>query len=195
MSCRLRRGQCASQVELGKTVVRVTPDRLNTGANRDAKATLNKLGRSAITWLFRDSPLPANVLLQLDGAVVDEIFSQGSGQLRVNQLFRSALCKVIGRAAVATVAKQEDYMKRVRANGGARTALQSEGILILGQFKSHAAIARALRIPVPGPGDSVSVRVVRAPASGPGVATIANRLWRVAKTGEGVVRAPDLPKI
>ena len=176
-------------------VVRVTSERLNTGANRDAKATLNKIGRAAITWLFRDSVLPANILLQLDRATVDRIFSQRSGQLRVNELFRSALCKVIGRAAVATVAQQEDYMKRVRANGGARTALQPEGILILGQFTSHAAIAQALRIPIPGAGDSISVRVAPASSKSPGVAMISKGFWRVAKTSDRVVRAPELPTI
>ena len=176
-------------------LVRVWGERLNAGANRDAKATLNKSGRDAITWLFRDAVLPPNVLLQLDRATVERILSQRSGQSRINELFRSALCKIIGRGAVATVAQQEDYMKRVRANGGARTALQPEGILVLGQFTSHVAIAQALQIPIPGPGDSVSVRVSPASSLRPGVAKIGGRLWRMAKAGDRMVRAPDLPTI
>jgi hypothetical protein len=56
-------------------------------------------------------------------------------------------------------------MKRVRANGGSRTALKPEGIVILGST-SHVAIARALNGAELGPGESVAVRL--APAPGPG---------------------------
>jgi len=133
--------------------------------------------------------------LQLDSQTVNRIMDQKSGQRRINELFRSALGMRIGRAVVATVAQQDDYMKRVRANGGARTALQPEGIIILGQFESHAAIARSFGVPVPGHGDSVSVRVT--PANGPGVgaAKIGGRFWKVAQTTDSVVQAPDLPEI
>jgi hypothetical protein len=175
-------------------LVRITPDRLGA-PNRDAKAKLNAAGRNAVAWLFRDAPLLANVLLQLDRSVVDNIFGLRSGQKRVNQLFRSAAGRIVGRGAVATVAQQDDYMKRVRENGGARTALRDEGILILGQFKSHAAIALALGLSVPGPGDSISVRVVRAARRGPGVVEIAGRLWKMASPSDSIVRAPSLPKI
>ena len=92
-------------------------------------------------------------------------------------------------------AQQDDYMKRVRANGGARTALRSEGIIILGQFGSHRSIARALGIEEPGRGDSISVRVSPAAAEGRGVARIADGFWRVARSGDRIVRAPDLPRI
>jgi hypothetical protein len=176
-------------------VVRVTEDRLNTGANRDAKATLNETGRAAITWLFQAAPLPPNVLLQLDSNAIERIFAHKSGQKRVNELFRSALCKKIGRAAVATVAQQDDYMKRVRANGGARSALQPEGIIILGQYGSHADIARRFGVPVPGHGDSVAVRVVTVTKSAPAVAKIDGKFWKVAQSTDPIVRAPDLPVI
>src|SRR5205823_5194312 len=143
----------------------------------------------------RDVPMTANVLLQLDRSIVDDILKLSSGQKRVNQLFRSAVGRIVGRGAVATLAQQDDYMKRIRANGGARTALQNEGILILGQYKSHTAIARALGTPEPGPGDSISVRVVRAPAPGRGVARINGGLWKIAAPNDPIVKAPRLPKI
>jgi hypothetical protein len=116
-----------------------------------------------------------------------------SGQKRVNELFRSALGRVIGRAVIATVARQDDYMKRVRANGGARSALQPEGIVILGQYSSHAGVARALVVPVPEKGESVSVRLAPAQASGTGVAEIGGQFWRLAQLNDAVVTAPDLP--
>jgi Restriction endonuclease NaeI len=176
-------------------LVRASAAHLNLGANRDAKSTLNTAGRNAIVWIHQNAPLPPNVLLQLDPATVDRIFAETSGQKRINELFRSALGTVIGRAAVATVAQQDDYMKRVRANGGARTLLQPEGIIILGQFQSHVAIARALGVPVPGPGDSVSVRVTPAKKRGAGVVEINARLWKMAAPSDPIVSAPDLPSI
>jgi hypothetical protein len=176
-------------------LVRATAENLNTGGNRDAKATLNDAGRKATVWLFKNAALPPNVLLQIDRKIVDRIMAHGSGQARINDLFRSAPCKIVGRAAVATVAKEVDYMKRVRANGGARSALQPEGFLVLGQFKSHVAIAHALGIPVPGNGDTVSVRVAPASGLGAGVAQIAGQFWRVARPNDPVVAAPELPSI
>lgn len=176
-------------------LVRATVGHLNTGGNRDAEATFNQTGRKAITWLFDNAPLPPNVLLQLDSQIVEKIMSQKSGQKRINDLFRSALGRIVGRAVVATVAQQDDYMKRVRANGGARTALQPEGVIILGQYGSHVAIAQALGVLVPGHGESLSVRVAPTKGPGPGVAKIGGRFWRVAKVGDAIVRAPDLPKV
>lgn len=183
----------ASQWSMG--LVRATTDRLSEGRNRDGKATLNPLGRQAISWLFQSAPLPPNILLQLDRPVVDRIMNLRSGQQRVNEIFRVALGKIVGRGVVATLAQQSDYMKRIRANGGARIALRAEGIAILGQYQSHAAIAKALGIPVPGDGESISVRLAPATAVSPGVATIDGGLWRVASESDPAVQAPNLPDL
>jgi hypothetical protein len=176
-------------------LVRITVGSLNIGANRDAKATLSKDGKKSIVWLFQNEPLPPNVLLQLDDLTVRSIMTLKTGQKRVNQLFRCALGKRVGRAVVATVAQQDDYMKRVRANGGARTALRRDGIIILGQYESHRAIALALGVPVPARGESVSVRIAPAGASGVGVAEIAGQLWKIAGDADAVTPAPNLPKV
>jgi hypothetical protein len=176
-------------------LVRATTDHLNTGSNRDSKATLNGAGRNAIAWLFKSAPLPPNVLWQLDPKTVGSITALKSGQKRINQPFRPALRETVGRAVVATVGQQGHYLKEARAIRVARTALRAEGIVILGQYESHAAIARALGVPVPGRGESVSLRIFPAQSPGTGVANINGRLWRVARDGDPVVRAPDLPKI
>lgn len=117
-----------------------------------------------------------------------------SGQQRINEIFRVALGQPVGRGVVATLGQQDDYMKRVRANGGARTVLQPEGIVILGQYSSHVAIARDLGIPVPENGESISVRLVQTKSRGTGVARIDGGLWRVATPADPVTRAPVLPK-
>jgi len=176
-------------------IVRAEVELLNTGSNRDKKATLNQLGRKAVTWLFYDQPLPPNVLLQLDRSVVNAIMGLSSGQQRVNELFRRTLGKRVGRGVVATVAQQDDYMKRVRGNGGTRTALQPEGIVILGQYSSHRAIARALGAAEPGPGESVPLRIVPATRQGPHTVEIAGKLWRIANETDAVICAPLLPRI
>ncbi|MDB6018648.1 MAG: Restriction endonuclease [Pedosphaera sp.] len=176
-------------------LVRVTPACLNTNGNRDGKTTLNEAGRNSITWLFKDAPLPPNVLLQLDHGVVEKIMALKSGQKRVNELFRVAMGMIVGRAVVATAGEQADYMRRIRYNGGARTPLGKEGIIILGQYKDHVAIARALGVATPGAGEFVSVRVVEAVSPGTGVAEIGGSLWRVAQVSDPVVTAPKLPKI
>jgi hypothetical protein len=176
-------------------LVRARADYLNLGANRDAKSTLNAAGRNAITWVQQNAALPINVLLTLSNVEIERIFSQISGQQRLSELFRCTLGRVIGRAAIATVARQDDYMKRVRANGGAPTHLQPEGIIILGQFTSHMRVAQNLGVPVPGRGDSVAVQLVPAKKRGPGVAEIDGRLWRIAGPRDVIVAAPDLPSV
>ena len=176
-------------------LVRAAAEYLNTGGNRDQKATLNEDGRNAITWLFQEQRLPPNVLLQLDQATVDKIFAnKNSGGKRINELFRNTLGMRVGRAVVAAVAQQDDPMKRVRGNGGARTNLQPEGILVLGQFQSHCAVARALGVAVPRRGESVSVRVVRAEQMGVGVAEIGGQFWKVAQPADPIMPAPILPE-
>jgi hypothetical protein len=176
-------------------LLRIKEERLNLGRNRDRKATLNQEGRDSITWLFDDAELPPNILLQLPRETVDKIMSHKSGQQRVNELFRSALGMRVGRGVVATVAQQADYMKRVRGNGGARTSLQPEGIIILGQFSSHKAIARDLGLPIPEHGESVSVRVTPAEDGAQNTADIAGVCYRLAGESDQITPAPLLPDI
>lgn len=175
-------------------LIRIGDDVLGAGRNRDGKASLSKPGVSSITWIFKEAPLPPNVLLQLDSAVAARIMGHDSGQKRINDLFRSAQNRIVGRGVVATVAQQDDYMKRVRGNGGARTRLKPEGIIILGQYEAHRQIAASLGCKVPGKGDSVAVRVARASAAGLGAARIDGALWRLATDADPVVKAPELPK-
>ncbi len=165
-------------------VVRAHHDLLSAGTNRDAKTTLNSAGRSTIVWVWQNEPLPANVLLSADQAVVAEIMSKSSGQQRVNELFRRLVNRRISRSTVATVAQQADYMKRVRDNGGARSQLRAEGIIILGgDYKAQVAIAEVLGAQVPRPGEFVSLRVAPATPGAPCAARVAESWWRLAMRG------------
>jgi len=175
-------------------LVRITPQRLGA-VNRDGKAKLNDAGRRAVVWIFQRAPLPPNVLLQLPAVVVAQIMALRHGTQRINQLFRVALGRLVGRAAVATIAQQKDFMKRVRANGGARSKLQPEGIVILGSYGAHTNIAQSLELPVPRSGELISAKLFPAHGPGAGVAQIAGSYWRVAAVGDPVVAAPELPSV
>lgn len=183
----------AAQFAVG--VVRASEPLLRTSRNRDNKTGLNPLGRAAIRWLHRPGDLPPNVLLQADRVDIDAIFAMRSGQQRVNELFRRIQRRRIGRSAVATVAQQDDYMKRVRANGGARSALRSEGFLILGgDYAVQRNIAVDLGLEAPMPGELVSVQVTPATDEDFNTALIGDQLWRVADPRfDACVNAPVIP--
>ncbi|MCH6160821.1 NaeI family type II restriction endonuclease [Streptomyces marispadix] len=165
--------------------------------NRDGKRSLTAAAReTAIRWLFKDAPLPENILLRLSQHDIDAIFAPRYGTQRVHELFRRAQGRVVSRGVVATVAQQDDYMKRVRYNGGSRSALRPEGIVILGQYGNHQAVARALGLPVPGAGESVSVRLAPWTSSHAGVpwVELEGRKWVVARDVDPRVDAPVLPE-
>lgn len=184
----------ASEFAVG--FVRASPENLRSGANRDAKVGLNQAGRDAVRWLIRPGDLPPNVLLHADPDDIAAIFKPGqSGQARVNELFRRIVRQRIGRNAVATVAQQDDFMKRVRQNGGARSILRPEGYVILGgDYALHRQVAHELGLPVPSPSELVSVRVVPAAPEEPYGVEIDGSVWRVAGDDEIVSRpAPVVP--
>ena len=116
-------------------------------------------------WLHSRAPLQENALIRLPERDVAAIFALPSGQQRVNELFRRAQRMRVSRTVVATVAMQDDYMKRVRGGGGARDQLRAEGIVIFGDYAGDQVLASALGLPRPGPGEFVSARLVPRPAA------------------------------
>lgn len=175
-------------------LIRVTEDVRRQSENRDRKTGLSAYGKTQIQWLFQNERMQPNALLQMPVAEVEEIMGGRSGQARVNELFRKAVNRRLSRTIVATVAQQSDYMKRVRANGGARTALRGEGYLILGgDYSVQRSIAVELGAEVPRPGELVSVRVV--PTESPSGVPIDQLRWRLAQPDESTtVPAPMLPR-
>jgi hypothetical protein len=180
-------------------LVRATAEHLSPAGNRDGKRALNERGRGAVRWLHARAPLQENVLIRLPEADVTAILAAGSGQQRVNELFRRAQGMRVSRTVVATVAMQDDYMKRVRGGGGARDQLRAEGIVIFGDYAGDQVLAAALGLPRPGPGEFVSARLVRCPEDGrlrdyARSVRIAGADWQLAFAGAVAGPAPALPR-
>lgn len=177
-------------------LIRVTDERVSRTANRDAKSTLNAGGRDAIRWIFQDEVLPPNVLLRIPAHDTVAIMGRSggnrmNGQQRLDQLFRRAEGLVISRNVIATVAQQEDPMKRVRANGGSRSRLAAEGYLLLGHRQSHREIAADLGLPPANSGEIVSIRLTPAqPDRECARVRIADTLWQRWLPGDLVVPVP-----
>ena len=150
-------------------------------------------------WLFSRCELQENVLVRMAEPDVAGILAPRSGQQRVNELFRRAQRRRVSRTVVATVAKQDDYMKRVRAGGGARDQLRPEGIVIFGDYAGDQALAGALGLPRPGPGEFVSARLTARPPR-PGGADRTIRLegtdWTLAGPDDPArTRTPPAPRL
>ena len=120
-------------------LIRAADEVLTSAAgNRDRKRWLSPLGKASVTWLFRNRPL-AGERPAADPAPRGPagLCLLGARRQRVDMLFRLAQRRIISRTVVATVAQQEDYMKRVRGNGGRASRLRPEGIVIFGHYDSH----------------------------------------------------------
>ncbi|MEP7023512.1 MAG: NaeI family type II restriction endonuclease [Actinomycetota bacterium] len=183
-------------------LIRVREPDLRGSPNRDAKRQLAAASRVRIRCLWPGAgQLAGNVFLQLDSRTRQRIFdaraSRGyqHGQARTNELFRCVQRRIIRRAELATVAQQDDFMKRARGNGGARTQLRADGILVLGHQDNDPLVAAALGLPIPRKGEFISARVVPAdPSRDDPIAVIAGEQWVLARPDDPVVTAPAVPR-
>ncbi|MFD4252521.1 NaeI family type II restriction endonuclease [Amycolatopsis thermoflava] len=172
-------------------IIRIRPEILNKGQNKDQKKTISKDGRAGIVWLARQAPLPPNLLLSLPQATVERIMTAGSGQRRINELLRTVQGRVIDRNTAVTVARQQDGLKRCR---DARKHLRDEGIAVLGHQNDSPKVAQALQLPVPEKGTFVAVRLVQV---NPGttdrpIACIGGRHYAAARPDEPVEPTPEI---
>jgi hypothetical protein len=180
-------------------LVRAREQNLRPAGNRDGKRALNDRGRAAVRWLHARAPLQENALIRLPERDVAAIFASASGQQRVNELFRRAQRMRVSRTVVATVAVQDDYMKRVRGGGGARDQLRAEGIVIFGDYAGHQVLATALGLPRPGPGGFVSARLAQASGARDNrdyarYIRLAGVEWALASADDPTGPAPVLPR-
>ncbi|MEO9601447.1 NaeI family type II restriction endonuclease [Parasphingorhabdus sp.] len=99
--------------------------------NRDAKTQFSAAGTKNIWWLASDFEYTPNFWSLIGDELRQRIISSGKGTKRLATLFENCLGLPVSRIQVAAIAAQDDYMKRIRRNGGARDILAPKGIAIL----------------------------------------------------------------
>ena len=125
-------------------LLRCSLENLNAGQNQDKKRTIGERGRERILWLIKDGDLPVNFFLQMDSEIRSYIF-EAVGTERIARLFLKNIGIPIKREIIKMAAQQEDYMKRVRGNGGARDIVEALGFEILyGYFTDQKERAASL---------------------------------------------------
>lgn len=112
-------------------LARARSDYLRTSTNQDKKTSFSAAGTANIWWLVSDFEYTPNFWSLIDADLRDQIMRAGKGSKRLAALFESCIGMPISRVQVAAVAAQDDYMKRLRKNGGARDILAPKGIAIL----------------------------------------------------------------
>lgn len=112
-------------------LVRARSDYLSVGNNRDAKKTITAANRTHIWWLVSDFDYTRNFWSIVTADDRQEIMALSGGTARLATLFERYQEIAISRVQIAAVAQQDDFMKRIRRNGGARDLLAPKGIAIL----------------------------------------------------------------
>ena len=125
----LRVNEVASICAVG--LARARPNYLRAGLNRDAKTSFSAAGRANIWWIALDFPYTPNFWTQIDLTLRERIMAPKGGTARLVALFENCLEMPVSRVLIASIAAQDDFMKRVRRNGGARDVLAPKGIAIL----------------------------------------------------------------
>lgn len=112
-------------------LIRARADYLTAGKNRDSKKSISALSRNHIWWLVSDFDYTRNFWAIVSDADREAIMRLGGGTKRLALLFERYQKLPISRVQIAAIAQQDDYMKRLRKNGGARDILARKGIAIL----------------------------------------------------------------
>ena len=125
----LRVNEVAATCAVG--IVRARQDYLRTSENRDKKTGFSAAGRANIWWLVSDFGYTPNFWSLVTDDLRRKIMASGKGTKRLATLFEACIGMPISRVQVQAIAAQDDYMKRIRRNGGARDLLAPKGIAIL----------------------------------------------------------------
>jgi Restriction endonuclease NaeI len=107
------------------------PAYMRAGENRDQKTSFSAAGTRNIWWLVSDFSYTPNFWSCIGDELRNQIMQSGRGTKRLAALFEHCLGMPVSRVQVAAIAAQDDFMKRLRKNGGARDLLAPKGIAIL----------------------------------------------------------------
>ncbi|MGB3166121.1 MAG: NaeI family type II restriction endonuclease [Alteraurantiacibacter sp.] len=123
-------------------IVRARSDYLRGSQNRDAKTSFSSAGMANIWWMAKDFNYTPN-FWSLTDAEQRQAIMQGGGTQRLATLFEMFPETPISRVQIEAVAAQDDFMKRIRRNSGARDILAPKGIAIL-YSENDGELMRAL---------------------------------------------------
>ena len=115
----------------GVGLVRARIAYLRAGINQDKKKGFSAAGVENIWWLAHDLPYTPNFWTQIDKQLRSQIMTPRGGKMRLAAMFENCLETPVSRVLIASIAAQDDFMKRIRRNGGARDILAPKGIAIL----------------------------------------------------------------
>lgn len=134
------------------------PDYLRPGANRDAKRSTSAAARQHIYWLVEKEKLPDSRWVGIDMDRFRELREIGGGSRRAAVFFMENTDRPVHRSVVQSLLHdQRDYMKRLRANGGARDLLAVEQVVLLSGTFDQSKIA-LLALPKTGADELISHR-------------------------------------
>ncbi|WP_336985535.1 NaeI family type II restriction endonuclease [Altererythrobacter aquiaggeris] len=111
-------------------LVRARSDYLRSSSNRDSKTGLSASGMANIWWMAKDFGYTPN-FWSLTTADDRTAIMTGGGKRRLATLFERFQGVGISRIQIEAVASQDDFMKRLRKNGGARDLLSPKNIAVL----------------------------------------------------------------
>jgi hypothetical protein len=151
--------EAKSTCSFGLIVIRASV--LNLGRNRDQKTTIKSSELTNVHWLLKDASYPPNFWLGLPPEVRRAIVTPRGGTDRVAMLFRLCQRQPISRKLVVALAQQDDPMKRLRKNGGARDQLEREGVVVL-SGKTQRKKIESLGLPFCRPDEFISVKTGKA---------------------------------
>ena len=125
----LRVNEASSVCAVG--LARARPEYLRSGTNRDAKTSFSAVGTGNIWWLVLDFPYTPNFWTLISPELRQQIMRPRGGTQRLVALFENCLETPVSRVLIASIAAQDDFMKRIRRKGGARDVLAPKGIAVL----------------------------------------------------------------
>jgi hypothetical protein len=115
--------------------------------NRDNKRSVSSAALQNILWLVIGAPYPKSRWADIDMERFREIQKIRGGKNRAVAFFSENLGLPIHSVVIQSLLLQHDYMKRIRANGGARDVLRTKGIALLSRSYDRKTI-EALSLPI-----------------------------------------------
>lgn len=126
------------QAKCAVGLVKARPAYLRGSVNRDSKTSFSAAGRDHIWWLVSDFDYTPNFWTLISASLREKIMKPKGGTARLAALFENCLETPVSRVLISGIAAQDDFMKRIRRNGGARDVLAPKGIAILYTENDHA---------------------------------------------------------